>query len=315
MSTPPGPALAPYVTPQIVQQAPTGVSWRTIPYGCDPGGEQNQAEIQNICDRATSWADGYCNQSLRATVDTEYISGPDYYATVQQATQNIRIIASRWPVLSVVAVSVSPNTFPLTWTALPSDYFRPEQPVIGVYGSSAAGGSGQGGQGIIISGQAGGTWCLGRNGYLIQVQYVSGWPHTQLTAAVSAGATSLPVDDCSGWAVSGFSGTPTGARGYLYDNQQESAHVTASSATSGPGTLTIASPLNYNHEAGVLFSAMPQTIQWGCVLMATSIALTRGATATAVHTISGGQNAAGPKSADELAVEAELLLHSYKGVL
>lgn len=315
MTTPPGPALAPYVTPQILTQAPTGISWSTIPFGSQVTPEQRAAEAQNICDRATAIADGYCNQSLRATVDTEFIQGPDYYATVQQSTGNVRLIMSRSPVLDAVSVQVSPNIFPRSWTSLPAGYWQPEWPVIGVYGSTAAGGSGQGGQALIISGQAGGGWWLGRNGFIFQVMYVNGWPHTQLTEPAAAGTSTITVDDCSGWALSAIAGVPTGARGTLHDNQQESAHVTAATATSGPGTLTLSSPLSYNHEPNVLFTAMPSTIQWGCVLAATSIALTRGATATSVHTIPGGSVAPGMKSPDQLMTEAELLWHSYRRII
>jgi hypothetical protein len=317
VTTPPGTGLAPYVTPQIITQAPLGISWNTIPFGQQVSTEQHTAEQQNICARATSWADGYCNQTLRATVDSEFISGPDYYATVQPATQNIRVILSRWPVLTVNKIQVSPNIFPRSWTTLPTGYWQPENPIIGVYGSTAAGGSGQGGQAIIFSGQAGGGWWLGRNGYVFQIQYTNGWPHTQLTAPALAGASTIQVDDCSGWTVADLGGEATGARGVLYDNQQESATAMTSTALSGPGTLTLSAPLNYNHAAGVLFSAMPGTIQWACALMCASIALTRGATATAVHTTSGGSagSGSGPKSADELMVEAELLLHSYKRVI
>lgn len=316
MTTPPG-QLAPYVTPQIITQAPLGISWNTIPFGSGVTPEQKIAEQQNICDRATSWADGYCNQMLRASLDTEFITGPDYYATVQPATQNIRIIMSRWPVLTITSVQVSPNIFPRSWTALPANYWTPENPVIGAYGSTAAGGSGQGGQAIIISGQAGGGWFLGRNGYVFQVQYVNGWPHTQLTAAATAGATTISVDDCTGWGITDASGATTGARGILYDNQQEAVHVSSASATAGPGTLTLSSALRYNHDQNVLYSAMPGTIQWACCLMSASIALTRGATATAVHTTSGGSAGAGggPKSPGELMIEAELLLHSYRRVI
>jgi hypothetical protein len=41
------------------------------------------AEQTNICWRASGIIDNYCNQVLRATVDTEYLSGPNYRVTVQ----------------------------------------------------------------------------------------------------------------------------------------------------------------------------------------------------------------------------------------
>jgi hypothetical protein len=313
VTTPPG-ERSPYINPQILTQAPTGISWNTIPFGTQVTAEQRAAEAYNICERATALADGYCNQTLRATLDTEFMQGPDFYVTQQPATGNMRLILSRWPVLGINAVQVSPNLFPRSFTSLPLNFWQPEYPSIDVFGSSAPSGSAQGGQAIIISGQAGGGWVLGRNGYLFQVQYVSGWPHCGLTAASNVGDSSLQVDDCSGWGITSLTGT-TSARGILYDNQQEAVVVTAATVTAGPGTLTLSAPLTYSHEQSVLLSALPQSIQWACVLMATSIALTRGATATTVHTVSPGSSAPGMKSPDQLMTEAELALHSYKRVI
>lgn len=315
MTTPVGP-LSPYVTPAILQQAPTGVSWNTIPSGTQITAQQRTAEQWNIAQRASSQADSYCNQILRATLNTEYIQGPDYYCTVQQATGNMRVILSRWPVTGIVGISVSPNCFPRSWTALTSDYWDIETPVLGVYGSSAPTGSGQGGQSVIFAPYAGGGWYLGRDGWIFQIQYTAGWPHCGLTAAVTAGTSSISVDDCTGWALSNESGTTTGATGNVYDpgGQQETIQVTASSVTAGPGTLTLASPLLYNHAAQTMVSTMPPSIQWATTLFASAIALTRGATATSIHTIPGAPSG-DMKGPSNMVEEGELLLHGYRRVI
>src|SRR5262249_3836008 len=160
---------------------------------------EQMAEILNMCQRATGMADAITDQVLRATINTETLSGPDYRVTIQNGTGNVRAIMSRWPVLSVSQVQVSPNVFPRSWTVLPAGYAEPEYPVVGLYGTSAPAASGNdGGQGVIIAPYAG--WCLGRNGYRLQVTYINGWPHTSLTADVSAGTSVIPVDDCTAWA-------------------------------------------------------------------------------------------------------------------
>jgi hypothetical protein len=314
VTTPVGP-LTPYVTPAILQQAPTGVSWNTIPLGSQVTPQQRTAEQWNIAQRASSQADSYCNQILRATQNTEYIQGPDYYCTVQQATQNMRVILSRWPVTGVTAISVSANQFPRQWTALPAGYWDVETPVLGVYGSVAPTGSGQGGQAVIFSSQAGGGWYLGRLGYIFQITYVAGWPHCGLTAAVTAGTSSIAVDDCTGWALPSESGT-VGATGNVYDpgGAQETVQVTASSVTAGPGTLTLASPLQYDHPASTMVSTMPPSIQWATTLFSAAIALTRGATASSIHTIPSGASG-DEKGPSGLVEEAELLLHGYRRVI
>jgi hypothetical protein len=127
----------------------------------------------------------------------------------------------------------------------------------------------------------------------------------------------LQVDDCTGWAVTNDIGL-TGARGTIYDpgGNQESLTASASTVTSGPGTLSLQSAVQYAHPVNTMFSTMPPTIQWACALYSASIALTRGATATSVHTIPGaGAGTPALRGPDSLLEEAELLLHSYKRVI
>ena len=208
MSTPLPLGLAPYLSPVTLTSAPTGIDWTSIGgIGDDLTAAQNMAELWNMCGRATSRVDGYVNQIMRATIDTELLHGPDYRVTVGPAgggsyptpywgnsgALNARLILSRWPVLSVTNVQTCPNSvWPRQWTALPAGYFEPEVPPLGVYGGVAPGGSADGGQAILVGGGYINK-CYGRNGWAIQVTYVNGWPHTSLTSAVAAGVTSLPV--------------------------------------------------------------------------------------------------------------------------
>lgn len=292
MTLPVGP-LTPYVTPDILVNAPTGISWQTIPPGRNVTDAQRAAEQLNICMRATAEADTICNQVLRATLDTEYQSGPNYRVTYQQATGNTRIILQRWPILSIQSVQVSANTFPRQWTTVPTGYYDVEHPVIGLYGTSAASGAGEGGQSILVSTPYGG-WFLGRDGFLFKVQYTNGWPHSSLTQAANIGDTVLHVDDTTGWATTSEATGVTGVTGVIYDaGAQEVAQATATSTTSGPGTVTLASPLTYPHLADTLFTSLPGSIMWAVTELAAAQALTRGATATTVQQIPGGGGSTG----------------------
>ena len=275
--------------------------------------------------RATSRCDGYLAQTLRATVDTELVHGPDYWVTVGPASggsyptpywgntgaQNARIILSRWPVLQVTQVQTCPNgTWPRQWTTLPAGYAEPEVPPLSVLNSVAPGGSAEGGQAIIV----GGGYInkqLGRNGWAILVTYLNGWPHCSLASAASAGDTSIVVNDTTGWAITDYYGV-TGATGRVVDSgQQEAVHVTAASTAAGPGTLTLSSALHYPHQAGVLVTTMPASIEQACIYFATAEALTRGATSTTIHAVGGAaQSSSG--GARELIEEGELLCHAYK---
>lgn len=279
----------PYLGLKELLSAPSGISWKSIPPYAGATDADRQAEQLNILGRATARVDGICDQPLRATIDYEQISGPDFRVTRQVGSGNGRVILSRWPVLSVISVQVCPNNvFPRTWTTLPAGFYDIEHPVIGMYGSVAPSASGgDGGQSIVISpGYV--NWCNGRNGVLLRVQYINGWPHTSLTADAQSGIQSISVDDCSGWAITGEFGQ-VGAAGIVYDSgAQETVQVTAASATAGPGTLTLASPLLYPHSAGVLVSTMPQSVPDAMILFSAAEALMRGATSTTVHQIPGG---------------------------
>ena len=143
MTTPLPLGLAPYLSPLTLLTAPTGVDFSTIPPGDDVTPAQNMAELWNMCGRATSRTDAYCNQVLRATTDIELCRGPDFRVTVGPASggalptpywgnspaQNARLIMSRWPILQVNAVQTCPNgLWPRQWSTLPTGYAEPEKP-------------------------------------------------------------------------------------------------------------------------------------------------------------------------------------------
>jgi hypothetical protein len=305
----------PYITPSTLISAPTGISWSTIPPGRDTTPAQKYAEQLNICQRATQMADQYCNQVLRATTDTEMYTGPGDYGgrvNLQQDTGLTRVILQRWPILTISSIQVAASSvFPRQWQTLPSNWWSLENPVSGLYGSVVPVAAGQGGQAMDI-GPGYISWCLGRQGFTIQIQYVNGWPHAGLTASASVGATAIAVDDCTGWTVPQADTGLVGATGVIYDGgQQEVVQVTGSSTTSGPGTLTLATGLLYDHESGVAVTTLPETIRWACILFGAAMALTRGATSTTVQAIPGTDGSSTRRSED-LNTEGELLLHAYR---
>lgn len=310
--------VSPYVTPQMLISAPTGISWSTIPPGRDVTPAQKMAEVTNICGRATSEVDGYLNMIVRATTDTELYHGPgDYRVNIQQYTGNMRIVLQRYPVISVVSVKVAPNAvFPRQWTTLPSGYYEPEYPPVGIFGSVIPTGSGDGGQSIIVApGYV--NWCLGRQGYVIQVNYTNGWPHAGLTASVAAGATTLTVDDCTGWTIPQAETGDIGATAIIYDgNNQEAVQVTASSATTGPGTLTLAAGTRFAHDynEGIIISTIPRSIQWATILLGAAEALARGATSSVIQEVPGSRQSSASRAAD-LRQDAHCILNTYRRII
>jgi hypothetical protein len=299
VTLPVGP-LTPYVTPEALKQAPTGVSFGSIPAGGIRTGVTEQArtaELANICMRATTLVDGVCKQPLRATIDTLPLTGPGaprVYVPRSRGNQPCTLIMTRWPVLEVVSVQYARNEIPYVWNTVPSGLAVPAHPPSGLYGSSAPASAGEGGQSIkLAAGYI--DWRYGPEGWAILPEYANGWPHCGLTAQATPVTGDTPqtieVDDCTGWVITpSFPGMASGATGTVYDaGGQEVIQVTAASATSGPGTLTLASPLMNTHAAGVMVSTFPQSVEWAAMLFAISVSLERGATAMKLPEVPGGR--------------------------
>lgn len=325
MTNPMPQGLTPYLSPVTLSNAPTGVDFTTIPATTVFDPAANNSELWNLCARATSMADQYCNQLLRATVDREVVRGPDFYLTVGPSAGgglptpywadsggNARAIMSRWPILAVNQVRVSASAvWPRQWQTVPTGYAEPEFPPFGIYNSAAPGDDAYGGQGVLVApGYI--SRAYGRNGFMMEVTYTNGWPHTSLTAAATAGSTVVSVTDTTGWAISNYDGSVTGATGVFKDGgQQETGSVSTASTTSGAGTLTLSSPLAYPHETGTVFTTLPAAIEQACILFCCAQALVRGATSTTIHAI-GGHAQGSDKDITQMTAEAEALLSPFK---
>jgi hypothetical protein len=294
--------------------APTGISWSTLGNsGGKPDPQQQLNEQLNLCDRATSMINGYANQPLRATVDTETLYGPGDFRWQMRPYGISRLLLSRSPVTSVISGQISPAAyFPASWSPIPATGFQIERPVIGVYGTTSPGGSGDGGQSVLM-GPFIGSWCGGTSAWQVQVTYINGWPHGSLQVAAEVGDMQLTIDDCTGWGPP--AGLFSGAAGTLHDpGTQEEFQVLSATAPSGPGILTLARPLNYPHTVGVMATTLPATITQAAILFAVSQALVRGATASTIQALPGTGSGAG-KSPAAYAAEAELLVHPYRRVI
>lgn len=316
--------VSPLVTPNMITSAPTGISWDIIPFPQATTPEQ-LAEQYNMCWRATQIVDGYVNQVFRATIDTEYRNGPgDYRININQYNGTTRWILSRWPVLSVLAGQVSTgSTFPRQWTQIPANMMEVENPAIGIYNSTVpAGSGGAGGQSITIA-PGFGTWAAGRQGMRFSATYINGWPHCGLIANSVAGATTLTVDDVTGF---------VGATAMIYDGINTES-ITISSVTAntnvvlpngggtapgGPGTLTLSSPTLFAHggsvPAEVIISTVPSDVLWATILACASQALEAGITSISIQNLPGSLTEGGHGVTD-LKVEYETILEPYKRVI
>lgn len=306
----------PYVTPDMIHNAPTGMPWSIIPFP-KATTEAQQAEQTNIAWRATNRVDGYCNQPLRSTLNTETLQGPDYRLTVDNSGV-ARAIMSRWPVTELLGGQVSPRvTFPRQWSQIPASAMDMESPPMGTYGTTVEGAAGAGDQAVLIApGYV--SWFGGRQGYTVQLAYLNGWPHAGLTAPVQAGATQLLVDDVTAF---------TGASAFVYDGAAtEVVNVTAVTATTpvtlfngtvvqtGPGALTLAAPVAGNHIAGITVSALPQDAAQATILFAAAQVLDAGVTSVTVQTVSGSKQTS-QSDRQSLIEEAEDILKPFRRVI
>lgn len=298
---------APYITPEILTNAATGISWSTIPARNSTPAQQI-AEQWNICRRATNMVDAEVNQTLRATQVTETFLSPNYRVTLMPSTGAARVLLSRKPILTVLSGTVAPANPPLVTIAIPAASFLVVQPSPGIYGAVTAGDAGESGQSVMI-GAGYVSWQNGREGQVLQLTYLAGFPHCSLTAAAAAGAGTITVDDCTGWGPA-VPGGP-GAFGRIEDaGNQETGSVLSASAVSGPGTLTLAGTLSFAHPAGTVLTALPPQVTQAAILFAISQALLRGATATSVQSLSTSM-VHGDHPAT-YASEAELLLKPFR---
>lgn len=312
---------SPYVTPAMIKNAPTGVPWNLIP-DVNAAALAQYAEQTNVCWRASAEADRICNQPLRATLDIEEETGPDFRLTIDNNTGIGHLLASRWPILSVIGAQVSPaSAFPPSWQVLPANSVRPGSGVISAYGATTPGTGAQGPVQLDIApGWIG--WWAGRNGTRLQVAYINGWPHAGLTATANANTSTLAVDDVTAF---------LGAAPFIYDGAN-TEQVTVASVTPnayatvmgvqvpvGPGTVTLASPLAYTHtvtagQDNVLVSAMTADIQQANILLCASMALEAGIEGIVISDVHGGGQSSGG-GVEHLQVQAEVILNSYKRAL
>lgn len=305
----------PYLGVQELLDAPTGIDWTSIPKRGASADAQRAEQVLH-CHRVSDRMDELAGQNLMATVDTEEQQGPDFWLTVDNSTGEGRLVCSRWPILQIVsgqwapAASYSASGPP--WQPIQTWQMRTESPLLGELGSLAPGASAAGPNAIrfapgIVD------WSNGRRGCRIQTTYLNGWPNAVIQASTAkpngpaTGDTTVHVDDITGW---------TGVAGRIYDGASTEL-ITASSitpdtagATSGAGLLNLTAALTFAHAPGVRVSAMPATLQWAGLLLATAMALTRGATAIAAQSVRGTIAGSG-RSIEDLMVEAETILVPY----
>ncbi len=250
--------------------------------------------------------DTVANEVLRAHIDVEDEFGPDYSITIMPNGWARLRFPSMDPILQVVSAQVcSSGAFSNpVWTQIPLDQIETEHNLISPYGTTIPV-AGTGPTSVLIPpGYV--SWVNGRKGFHLQVGAILGYPNSGIDQSANAAATTIHVDDITGW---------VGARGTIYDPpRRETVLVTAATpdttgAISGPGTLTLSAGLKYAHavttgnpdlpDQTILISTMPQALRQAGMYFAVHYGLIRGSSAAIMQAGRGQVVTAGVQTAQD----------------
>lgn len=270
-----------YVTLQEFKNAPTGIDTMSI----IPGGTQaqNDAELANVLERASAWANQITGQeTLEATQDTDlrqvnanfrdgsiYIV-PDATPIVSLVSVKCRVAGGEWETVDLANVEVYTNHF----------IIRRQSDALTALEYSAQ---------ARIPMQA-------------EYTYVNGWANTTLQSAAIGGATTITPTD--------LTGMYDGQRLTIYDDANTEV-VTVASV--GASNAVLAKPLKFSHSTGAGVSALPASIKQAVILLAAYLIKERGSLSVSMNETSL-QGIGRYKDAADVDIARELLA-PFKKVL
>lgn len=223
---------------------------------------QNDAELQNVIERASEWVNTECEvNTLLATTDTETVQ------TRINRSADIIVYPRNWPIISVTGVKyrfhpthewTTPDvTYIETW----NDRFviRSVTTLGGWAGSLAA----------RIEPTSYRTpydiSTLNRLPVSVQYTYVNGYPMTELSSSALVDASTVSVKSATAIAA--------GQRLTIYDNEK-TEHVTVASLAGT--TVTLSAALKFAHAADVQISALPASVKQATITLTASLIKQRG---------------------------------------
>jgi hypothetical protein len=243
----------PYLTLSEYKNAPTAIDFDNLVWNSqDP--DVQDAELNNVIARASSWIDTYCNQVLAATTETENMR-----ARISQ-DGTIRVHPRYNPIIALLAFSYGNPSSQMNAVTDPSIAWLEDQQIIIPAGNLGFNYSTQGPLQF-------GLPAMPRSEMFINLQYVAGYANSLINTA-TAGATSLTVVDSTGITV--------GLTLKIYDGLSSEFVTVGSTFTYGSTTIPLTSALTYSHSSGTSISAMPPAIKEAAILVTTSMLKVRG---------------------------------------
>jgi hypothetical protein len=243
---------SPYLTAAEYQNAPTSMDFSNLVVGGNSAAQE--AELSRVILRASSFLDEYLNQNLCATrkIETQ--------RTRFMPNGFISLHPNQNPIIALEAFSygMTPNEL----VAIPDPslcWFESQQIIIPVSQMSLTWSS----SGPLSFGGGGSS----ANQIYCQYTYTSGYVNNPIATAV-AGTSSMTVANATG--------IVAGQALRIYDGAKSELVYVASGYTYGATTVTLASPLLYDHAAGTTFGNLPNAIKEACILVTSAFIKMRG---------------------------------------
>jgi hypothetical protein len=274
----------PYLTIAEFKQAPTAVDVDDLVGGGTQG--INDQELTNVIGRASSWIDSYCGQVLASTTDTEALR-----ARVDR--RGFLMVHPRYsPITELVALSYGSLPSNMASVSASTAWIESQSIIIPLQGMSTA---------FMGPIQFSGNYSTSQEQF-VSVTYVNGYANTVLSASVSASATAVPVLDLAGFLPNN--------QFQVYDGSStELLTVNASFvATSGPGSLPLATAVAYTHAKGISVSALPPAVKQAAIYVTSAILKARGNATLVMGSLTPSTiQTANPAAANDLAAAWDIL--------
>ena len=241
----------PYLTVAEYKNAPTSIDYDNLVVGGNANAQD--AELDRVILRASSYMDEYLNQNLIANRQTET------QRTRFTPQGFIALHPNQNPVIALESFEYGPTPQLLYTLPDPSVAWFESQQLIIPISQISLNWSSQGPLGF-------GGGSPGQQMFT-QYTYVSGYVNNPVVAGVAA-ASSITVERATG--------IVAGQMLRIIDGAKSETVYVSSSYTYGSTTVTLATPLVYDHTVGSTISNLPNAIKQACILITTAFIKLRG---------------------------------------
>jgi hypothetical protein len=241
----------PYLTVEEYKSAPTSIDYDNLVVGGNAAAQD--AELDRVILRASSYMDEYLNQNLVANRQTET------QRTRFTPQGFIALHPNQNPIIALESFEYGPTPQYLYSLSDPSVAWFESQQLIIPISQMALNYSSQGPLGF-------GGGSPGQQMFT-KYTYVAGYVNNPVVAGTAA-ATSITVERATG--------IVAGQMLRIIDGAKSETVYVSSTYTYGSTTVTLATPLVYDHTVGSTISNLPNALKQACILITTAFIKVRG---------------------------------------